>query len=225
VNARVRRAGELVFGHALPAALFALFTVLKGGLVLRAASTVAAAGPATSAPAVLQLATQLLGVVYFGLIALLFVIRLPRLGGRRTAWTIAVAVFASFAILTIGLLPDNRPRPFLEALGTAVVALGLAYSIWALVHLRRSFSILPESRRLVRDGPYAFSRHPLYLGETVAAVGVLIPVAGLLAIGLLVLNVAAQLLRIQWEEEVLRARFPEYEAYAGRVPRYLPLIG
>jgi protein-S-isoprenylcysteine O-methyltransferase Ste14 len=59
----------------------------------------------------------------------------------------------------------------------------------------------------------------------VAAVGVLIPVAGLLAIGLLVLNVAAQLLRIQWEEEVLRARFPEYEAYAGRVPRYLPLIG
>jgi protein-S-isoprenylcysteine O-methyltransferase Ste14 len=58
----------------------------------------------------------------------------------------------------------------------------------------------------------------------VAAVGVLIPVAGLLAIGLLVLNVAAQLLRIQWEEEVLRARFPEYEAYAARVRRYLPFI-
>jgi protein-S-isoprenylcysteine O-methyltransferase Ste14 len=133
-------------------------------------------------------------------------------------------MFATFAIFTVGLLPDDRPRPLLEGVGAAVVTLGLTYSIWALVHLQRSFSILPESRRLVCDGPYSFSRHPLYLGETVAAVGVLIPVAGLLAIGLWMLNVAAQLLRIQWEEEVLRARFPEYETYASRVPRYLPFI-
>jgi protein-S-isoprenylcysteine O-methyltransferase Ste14 len=219
-----RRAGGLLFGHALPAALFALFAVVKGGLVIRAASTVAAAGSSVHAPDVLQLVTQLLGLVYFGLLALLFVIRLPRLGGRRTAGTVAVAMFATFAILTIGLLPDNQPRPSLQGLGAAIVALGLAYSIWALVHLRRSFSILPESRRLVRDGPYALSRHPLYLGETVAAVGVLIPVAGPLAVGLWALNVAAQLLRIQWEEEVLRARFPGYETYARQVPRYLPFV-
>src|SRR5438105_1461340 len=38
VDARLRRAGVLVFGHALQAALFALFAVLKGLLVLQAAS-------------------------------------------------------------------------------------------------------------------------------------------------------------------------------------------
>jgi protein-S-isoprenylcysteine O-methyltransferase Ste14 len=224
VNARVRRAGELVFGRALPAALFALFAVVKGGLVMRAASTVTTAGSSVSVADVLQLVVQLLGLLYFGLLALLFVVRLPRLGGRRTAWTIAVAMFATFAILVIGVLPDNQPRPSLEGLGAAIIALGLAYSLWGLIHLRRSFSILPESRRLVRDGPYALSRHPLYLGETVAAAGVLLPVAGPLATGLWVLNVAAQLLRIQWEEEVLRAHFPEYETYARRVPRYLPFV-
>ena len=213
-----------MFSRALPATLFALFAVVKGGLVMRAASTVSAAGSSASVADVLQLVTQLLGLVYFGLLALLFVIRLPRLSGRRTAWTIAVAMFATFAILAIGVLPDNRPRPSLEGLGAAIIALGLAYSIWALIHLRRSFSILPESRRLVRDGPYALSRHPLYLGETVAAVGVLVPVAGPLAIGLWGLNVGAQLLRIRWEEGVLQARFPEYETYARRVPRYLPFV-
>ena len=213
-----------MFGRALPAALFALFTVVKGGLVMRAASTVTAAGSSVAVTDVLQLVVQLLGLVYFGLLALLFVVRLPRLGGRRTVWTIAVAMFATFSILVIGILPDNQRRPSLEGLGAAIIALGLAYSLWGLIHLRRSFSILPESRRLVRDGPYALSRHPLYLGETVAAAGVLAPVAGPLAIGLWVLNLAAQLLRIQWEEEVLRGQFPEYETYARRVPRYLPFI-
>ena len=167
---------------------------------------------------------QLLGLVYYCLLVVLFVIRLPRLGGRRTPWTIAVTMFATFSVLTIGILPDNQPRPWLDGLGAALVGLGLFYSIWALIHLRRSYSLLPESRRLVRGGPYALSRHPLYLGETVAAAGVLVPVAGLLAVGLWVLNLAAQLLRIHWEEQVLRARFPEYESYAVRVPRYLPFV-
>jgi protein-S-isoprenylcysteine O-methyltransferase Ste14 len=103
-----------------------------------------------------------------------------------------------------------------------LLAAGLAYSIWALAHLNRSFSILPESRRLVRDGPYALSRHPLYLGEAVASVGVLLPVAGPAALALWALFLAAQLQRIRWEEAVLRERFPAYEAYARRVPRYLP---
>jgi protein-S-isoprenylcysteine O-methyltransferase Ste14 len=214
-----------VFGHALPASLFALFTAVKGWLVVQAASAVLAAGPGASAQAVLVLVVQVLGLLYYALLALVFVIRLPRLGGRRSVWTVAVALFASFAVLTIGILPDNQPRPALDGLGAALVGLGLVYSIWALVYLRRSFSFLPESRRLVRRGPYALSRHPLYLGETVAAVGVLLPVAGPPAVGLWVLNVAAQLLRIHWEEQVLRAQFPEYETYALRVPRYLPFVG
>ena len=220
----MRRAGGLVFGHALPAALFTLFTALKGWLVIQAAAALTTPGLGVSVPAVLDLVVQLLGLAYYALLALVFVIRLPRLGGRRSLWTVAVVMFASFAVLTIGILPDKQPRPAVDGLGAAMVGLGLLYSIWALIHLRRSFSLLPESRRLVRDGPYALSRHPLYLGETAAAVGVLIPVAGPTAIGLWVLNVAAQLLRIHWEEQVLRTQFPEYEAYALRVPRYLPFL-
>jgi len=224
VDARVRQAGALVLGNALPAALFAVFTVVKGSLVVGAASVLLVGGFGFTTQTALELVVQVLGLVYYGLLAVAFVIRLPRLGGRRSAWTWVVAMFASFAVLTIGILPGDQPHPALIGLGAALVGLGLVYSIWALASLRRSFSFLPEARRIVRGGPYSLSRHPLYLGETVAAVGVLLPVAGPVAVGLLVVNVAAQLLRIHWEEQVLREQFPGYERYALHVPRYLPFV-
>jgi protein-S-isoprenylcysteine O-methyltransferase Ste14 len=100
----------------------------------------------------------------------------------------------------------------------------MAYSIWALVYLRRSFSILPEARRLVTRGPYGLSRHPLYLGESVAALGLLVTSAGPTAIALALAALGVQLFRMRWEESVLTREFPEYGAYARRVPRYLPFL-
>ena len=80
---------------------------------------------------------------------------------------------------------------------------------------------MPEARSLVTTGPYALSRHPLYLAETIAMLGVVLPLAD--ARLLLVLPfVFGQWLRVGWEEGVLAAEFPEYAAYASRVPRYFP---
>ena len=225
------RIGGLLLDRALPATLIGLLAAIKGSLAVQAAAkltAVVAAGPAglPAVPgAVLHLSVQVLGLAYFGLIAVLFVVRLPRLGGRRRPLTIVVALFGALALLVTGVLPGDQPHPALDGLAGVLLAAGLAYSIWALAHLNRSFSILPESRRLVCDGPYALSRHPLYLGEGVASVGVLLPVAGPAALALWALFIAAQLLRIRWEEAVLRDRFPAYEVYARRVPRYLPFVG
>jgi protein-S-isoprenylcysteine O-methyltransferase Ste14 len=138
---------------------------------------------------------------------------------------VAAALFASFSIMLIGLLPDRRWRPEVELAGSLLLAAGMAYSIWSLAFLRRSFSILPEARRLVTDGPYRLSRHPLYLGEGVAALGLLLPTAGPVAIALALAALAAQLLRMRWEESVLTREFPEYRDYARRVPRYFPFLG
>ena len=43
-----------------------------------------------------------------------------------------------------------------------------------LTRLGRSFSINAEARRLVTEGPYAVIRHPLYLAEQIALIGVFI---------------------------------------------------
>ena len=116
MDALLRRAAGVLFGHALPAALFAFFTTLKAGLVLQAASALTSPDFEVSASAVLLFVVQLLGLVYYGLLGLLFAIRLPRLGGRRTPWTVVVTMFATFAILTVGILPDDQPRPWLDGL-------------------------------------------------------------------------------------------------------------
>jgi protein-S-isoprenylcysteine O-methyltransferase Ste14 len=43
-----------------------------------------------------------------------------------------------------------------------------------IFHLGRSFSVVPQARGLVRGGPYSFVRHPLYLAEEIALLGILL---------------------------------------------------
>jgi len=80
--------------------------------------------------------------------------------------------------------------------------------------------------RLTTTGPYSYTRNPLYFGSILIAFG--FAVAGRsLWIALVFL---ALFLIIYWpvivdEEEYLRGQFPEYGAYATRVPRLIPRIG
>jgi isoprenylcysteine carboxyl methyltransferase (ICMT) family protein YpbQ len=221
----LQRAGSLLLSNAVPAVFFGFFCGVKALFVVRALNHL---GSVTASHQVwypvIKLGDQVLGLLYFGLIAFLCVTRLPRRGGRRGVGTVAASLFAAFAIMLIGVLPDRRSRPEMEVLGDILLGLGMAYSMWALVYLRRSFSILPEARRLVTRGPYGLSRHPLYLGESVAALGLLITSAGPTAVALALAALGVQLLRMSWEESVLTREFPEYGAYACRVPRYLPFL-
>ena len=89
--------------------------------------------------------------------------------------------------------------------------------------LGRCFGILPDVRGLVVRGPYRLVRHPLYLGELTAAIGIVIgsrhPVA---AAGAWLVCLGLQIARTHYEESNLRAQFPAYEDYAARTKRILP---
>ena len=221
----LQRLRALLLTNALPAVFFGFFCGVKAMFVLRAINELGRpAGGQQSVYPILKLSDQLLGLAYFGLIAFLCATRLPRRGGRRGLGTVAASLFAAFAIMLIGVLPDRGSRPQAQVLGDVLLGAGMVYSIWALLYLRRSFSILPEARRLVTHGPYGLSRHPLYLGEAVAALGLLVTSAGPTAVLLAVAALGVQLLRMHWEESVLTSEFPEYVAYARHVPRYFPFL-
>src|SRR6476620_11935209 len=49
--------------------------------------------------------------------------------------------------------------------GAAIGVLGEAIRIWAAGHLEKS-------REVTTSGPYRFTRHPLYLGSSIMALGV-----------------------------------------------------
>jgi protein-S-isoprenylcysteine O-methyltransferase Ste14 len=60
-----------------------------------------------------------------------------------------------------------RPTPESWGIGVAVALGGEAIRIWAAGHLEKS-------REVTRSGPYRFTRHPLYVGSSVLALGVVL---------------------------------------------------
>ena len=72
---------------------------------------------------------------------------------------------------------------------------------------------MAESRQLVTSGPYRFVRHPIYAAEEIAAIGIFMQFASVWTALLLAAQIAFQLRRMHNEEAVLRASFPQYEAY------------
>jgi len=67
------------------------------------------------------------------------------------------------------------PQTFASAaIGVAFTWIGIAIALWARWHLGQYWSArvtLKEDHKLIRTGPYAHLRHPIYSGLELAAVG------------------------------------------------------
>jgi len=141
----------------------------------------------------------------------------------------STALLPRFAALVTVCIPPfcvllERAPPNLWCNLMAVVA-GISASILGVLTLSflgRSFSVMPEARRLVSSGPYSIVRHPLYLFELLGVIGILLQVRSLAGVTLLALIVVLQIARARWEEAVLERAIPEYAAYRGRVPFLIP---
>ncbi len=210
---------DIVFGRTVPALFFSIFLVDKVLEVRNAVSATPARAQPSDYLAPLDL---VLALAYYAMLVAVYITRLPKRAGDARPGIVAASFFGSFAILAVGDLPRAELRTYLLLPSALLISAGLAYTLWALAYLRRSFSIIPEARRLVTGGPYGLSRHPVYLGEAVAALGVVITTVSWPGAILGLLFLLSQYIRLRAEERVLARAFPEYAAYARRVPRYLP---
>jgi protein-S-isoprenylcysteine O-methyltransferase Ste14 len=208
---------DLVLGRLVPSLFFSLF--LARQLVLLAGGIHGIRQPSDA----LFVVQQLLALAYFAMLVVLYAVRLPRRGTDHRLAVIFIAFSGTFAAISASFLPGGSRRDGLILFADLLATAGLAYSVWGLAYLRRSFSIIPEARRLVTGGPYAVSRHPVYLGEIATAVGVNLATGGWLSFLAVAYFIVCEVLRMGWEERILAQVFPtEYPAYARRVPRYLP---
>lgn len=208
---------DLLFSRLLPSLFFSLF--LTRQLVLLYFGFRGVHQPSD----LLFVVQQLLALAYFTLLVILYAVRLPQRGTDHRSYVIFIAFSGTFAAISASFLPGGTRREGLVLVADVLATAGLAYSVWGLAYLRRSFSIIPEARRLVTGGPYSLSRHPVYLGEVATAIGVNVATAGWLSALTVAYFIACELIRIRWEERVLEKAFPaEYPNYARSVPRYLP---
>ncbi len=209
---------DVLLARIVPALFFALATVSK--LFVATDAQLVAERSFTDA---IHFGAELCGLLFYGLLTFSYVTRLPRKSGDRSLLVILVVLVTAGASAYLGVTA-HRARPALELASAVVVIIGTAYTLWALLHLRKAFSILPEARALVTTGPYALSRHPLYLGETIVWIGFALALGDLRAL-LVVPIVAGQVVRMSWEERVLGAEFPaEYADYRAHVRRWVPFL-
>jgi protein-S-isoprenylcysteine O-methyltransferase Ste14 len=113
------------------------------------------------------------------------------------------------------------------ALGFLLLILGLAFAVWARLHLGRNWG-MPATRRvapeLISSGPYTYVRHPIYSGLLLAGVGtsVAINVIGVVIVALLI---PYFLYAARVEEHNMTAVFPEaYPAYQKRSRLLIPFL-
>jgi len=137
----------------------------------------------------------------------------------------AAVPFLSFLSPTIILnLSLIVPTPYeIEWIWVLAVP-GVVLSVLSVWYLRKCFSILPAFRGVVDNGPYAFVRHPLYLGETLYLAGVILLRFSALGLVAFVASVVLLVWRIKIEERKLLFEL-EYRTYATRVRyRLIPYI-
>ncbi len=102
------------------------------------------------------------------------------------------------------------------ATGGVIALAGVAVRAIASGHISKN-------SELTTSGPYAHTRNPLYLGSVIIAAGFAVAaLSGWIVLALLVLFVAVYIPVIRAEENFLRARFPEFDDYARRVPGFIP---
>lgn len=173
---------------------------------------------------ILNIAMRLSVIVYLVVIAATVLVRMRPARKARGVEPRISALIGTF-LLTVVVVFPRRDLSMLVGLVSAVLTLGgNAFAVVVLTQLRASFSIMAEARQLVTEGVYRMVRHPLYLAEEIAAIGIAMQFFSLSTAAILAVQIGFQLRRMRNEEVILAETFPEYRAYRARTPRILPGI-
>lgn len=122
-------------------------------------------------------------------------------------------------------LPRTREAFWIGALLTA---LGLAFASWARVHLGRNWSAMvsvKQDHELVRSGPYARVRHPIYSGLLLAILGTAIVRGEWRGLVALLMVAAALWRKLRLEERWMAETFAEdYQRYRAHTAALIPFL-
>jgi protein-S-isoprenylcysteine O-methyltransferase Ste14 len=210
--------GGLLLGNVWPAYLFALPLGARIWNLARAQY-----GDSLHAQA--SLVQEIVTIVFLALVVVLFAVRRRGIEGQRATWQSGgVALLGTFLLNVVGYLPIEETTATDALLASIVVViLGTLFTIWSLATLGRNFGLFPEVRGLVLRGPYRLVRHPVYLGEMIAALGLLIARPHPLTFVVFGVFAVLQYARTIYEERALAAAYPdEYAAYRRQVARLVP---
>jgi protein-S-isoprenylcysteine O-methyltransferase Ste14 len=147
---------------------------------------------------------------------------------NRIPWPPILFIAAALAAVGLEMVvpgPAWLETPVVRSLGWTALLAGLCLDLAAMRTMsRQRANILPHrpATALVTTGPFAWSRNPIYLGNTIAMTGAALAFANLWFLpAALLAAVAVTRLAIRREEAHLAARFgAAWEAYSQRTARW-----
>jgi protein-S-isoprenylcysteine O-methyltransferase Ste14 len=127
---------------------------------------------------------------------------------------VRVGLFLAIAVVLLA-----RPTWTSILLGVLISFFGLAIRAWASGHLRKE-------KTLAVSGPYCYSRNPLYIGNFLLGIGVVVGARSWWVLGLFVVYYGVFYPPIiRRERDRMRELFPQqYEEYGKKVPLFFPSI-
>jgi protein-S-isoprenylcysteine O-methyltransferase Ste14 len=179
-------------------------------------------------------AVELVFAVVWGTFWLYWLVAAFSMKRGRVPWSRELRIRAVIAVIVILLVRFGVFRGtglntdlWRAGLGLVLLALGLAFAVWARVHLGRNWGApmtQKDEPELVTSGPYHLVRHPIYSGILVAGVGTAVALSWqwLIAVALAGFYF---LYSATMEERYLGGEFPDtYPVYKCSTKMLLPYI-
>ena len=106
--------------------------------------------------------------------------------------------------------------------GVSIFLLGLSFRIWAQQHLHYRLKV---RKYLTNSGPYSFVRNPIYLGNILICLGLVVTSELLWLVPItLVYSFGIYSFVVSYEERHLLEKYGEsYRRYMSEVPRWFPV--
>lgn len=138
-----------------------------------------------------------------------------------------ILVFIQFGMILLMSLPLGTPTVYFDV-GILFIVLGISIGLAALSKNRvGNFNIRPDIKEdctLVKDGIYAYIRHPMYTSVLVSMFGFMLLYYSqfeLIAYGILALNM---LVKMFYEESLWHCHSKEYMEYTHNTSRLIPYL-
>ena len=128
----------------------------------------------------------------------------------------------AIGVLGIRFTPET---PLVEIAGFVIALCGIALALWARINLGRYWSDKVELKvdhQLIRRGPYAHLRHPIYSGVLLGVAGTALLVGEWRAVLAFVILLVNYVIKAKREDRILAGAFAEFDDHKRQAGFLLP---
>ena len=135
------------------------------------------------------------------------------------------AYIPPFSFMAITFYKEWEDDFIVWPLGIIIILVGALIRLWATKHIGRRMPWMKKKGKiLIKTGPYAIVRNPLYIGNIIIATGLSIfsELIWIVPLIILYLFILYHLVALFEEKKLLKRWGTEYSTYLSEVPRWIP---